>query len=166
MGDLLPDEFPFGRRRDGGAPLESVAPVGAVEEGVLKHTLREGAPVARVEEEALIEVVSGGQVMYRGKERRRSPRQALRAKAVFRAENANGPSGPVQVMNLSMFGVRFWSPRGLSEGDRGSVKMEVGPVKWSSKVRVVNCQSLGDEGFVVGGEFVVNEISRRRVEAA
>lgn len=170
MADVLPDEFPFGRRREEVAPVEQVAagvPVAPVEDGVLKHTLQEeAAAVARVEEDVLIEVVTGGQTVYRGRERRRSPRQALRAKAVFRCENAAGHSGPVQVVNMSMFGARFWSPREVGAGEKGTVKMEVGPVKWSSKVRVVTCQSRGDEGFVLGCEFVANEISRRRVDAA
>ena len=51
-------------------------------------------------------------------------------------------------------------------GDKASVRMELGPVKWSGRVRVVTCDALEDDGHVLGCEFVANELSRRRTDAA
>jgi hypothetical protein len=38
--------------------------------------------------------------------------------------------------------------------------MEVGPVKWGSRVRVVKCDASA-EGYEIGCEFVVNELGAR-----
>jgi hypothetical protein len=70
------------------------------------------------------------------------------------------------VINISMFGIRLWSPRAAAPGDRAAVRMELGPVKWSSRVRVVTCDALEDDGYVLGCEFVANELSKRRTDAA
>ncbi|MDB5321172.1 MAG: hypothetical protein JWN40_2803, partial [Phycisphaerales bacterium] len=98
---------------------------------------------------------------YGGPERRRSPRQALRAKAIYRNDMNPAGAGPVQILNFSMGGVRLWSAKPLKTGERANVKMEIGPVKWSGRVKVVTCESHDDDGFAVGCEFAANEMSRR-----
>jgi len=97
----------------------------------------------------------------RGPERRKTPRQPLRAKATFRGEEDVTAQRTVRIVNLSLKGVRFWSGQQMSSGDRGNVRMEAGPVKWASRVRVVSCVSQG-EGYEVGCEFVTNELGPRR----
>jgi hypothetical protein len=97
----------------------------------------------------------------RGPERRKTPRQALRAKASFRGEADVTAQRTVRIVNLSLKGVRFWSGQQMSSGDRGDVRMEAGPVKWASRVRVVSCVTQG-EGYEVGCEFVANELGPRR----
>jgi hypothetical protein len=97
----------------------------------------------------------------RGPERRKTPRQALRAKASFRGEADVTAQRTVRIVNLSLKGVRFWSGQSMSSGDRGDVRMEAGPVKWASRVRVVSCVPQG-EGYEVGCEFVANELGPRR----
>jgi hypothetical protein len=98
---------------------------------------------------------------YTGPERRRSPRQSLRAKAIYRNDANPAGAGPVQVLNLSMGGVRLWSTKPMKKGERGNVRLEVGPVKWSGRVKVVACDAHDDEGYSVGCEFATNEMSRR-----
>jgi hypothetical protein len=98
---------------------------------------------------------------YGGPERRRSPRQALRAKAIYRNDMNPAGAGPVQILNFSMGGVRLWSAKPLKTGERANVKMEIGPVKWSGRVKVVTCESHDDDGFAVGCEFAANEMARR-----
>jgi hypothetical protein len=95
-----------------------------------------------------------------GAERRRSPRQAIRAKATFRSDADVTAVRAVQIANLSLMGVRFRSNQPMSVGDRGNVRMEVGPVKWGSRVRVVKCDAAAD-GYEIGCEFVVNELGAR-----
>lgn len=97
----------------------------------------------------------------RGPERRKTPRQALRAKASFRGEEDVTAQRTVRIVNLSLKGVRFWSGQQMSSGERGNVRMEAGPVKWASRVRVVSCVSQG-EGYEIGCEFVANELGPRR----
>jgi len=96
-----------------------------------------------------------------GPERRKTPRQALRAKASFRGEEDVTAQRTVRIVNLSLKGVRFWSGQQMSSGERGNVRMEAGPVKWASRVRVVSCVHQG-EGYEIGCEFVANELGPRR----
>jgi hypothetical protein len=118
-------------------------------------------------EEPLVQVELAGRVVYTGPERRRSPRQNLRTKALYKPEHASTPAGPVHINNLSMLGVRFWSKTPIRQSDRGSLKLEVGPLRWSSKLKVVSCLAAEDEqGYVIGAEFVSNELPRGRTATA
>jgi hypothetical protein len=100
---------------------------------------------------------------YKGPERRRSPRQSLRAKATYRNDLNPAAAGPVQILNFSMCGLRFWSTKAMKVGERGMVKMEIGPVKWTGRVKVVTCNPQDDEGYALGCEFAANEVGRRAV---
>jgi hypothetical protein len=182
MEGVLPEEFPFSKRReekapDAPAPVAVSAPIAApAPENVATTQATDATPfvaapvaaprVEHVEEEPLVEIATSGRVVYRGRERRRSPRQALRAKAVYRDEINTATSGPVQVLNISMFGVRIWSPRPMQAGDRGNIRLELGPVKWASMMRVVMAEAVDGEGYIMGCEFVAKELPRRRVDAA
>jgi hypothetical protein len=100
---------------------------------------------------------------YKGPERRRSPRQSPRAKATYRNDLNPAAAGPVQILNFSMCGVRFWSTKAMKVGERGTVKMEIGPVKWTGRVKVVTCNPQDEEGYAMGCEFAANEVGRRAV---
>jgi len=182
MSAVLPDEFPFNRAKP--AP-EPIAPVAAPEPAprpapaIIPDAVAPAPtavpvapPAESVTDEPLIEVRAACATLYRGPERRRSPRQALRAKAVYRPDSAalgeSGHPAGVQVSNISMLGVRFWARGAVPAGAKGSVRMEVGPLKWSSRVRVVACVPCeDDDGYVIGCEFVGNELKRgRRTDAA
>lgn len=117
------------------------------------------APQAKPAAAPAVEPVSP----YKGPERRRSPRQSLRAKATYRNDLNPAAAGPVQILNFSMCGVRFWSTRSMKVGERGTVKMEIGPVKWTGRVKVVTCHPQDDEGYALGCEFAANEVGRRAV---
>jgi len=102
---------------------------------------------------------------YTGPERRTSPRQAVRAKGMYRNELNPAAAGPVQILNFSMTGVRLWSSRPMKAGERGNVKMEIGPVKWNSRVKVITCEPQDDEGYAVGCVFAQSEAITRRTAA-
>jgi translation initiation factor IF-2 len=102
---------------------------------------------------------------YNGPERRRSPRQALRAKAIYRADMNPAAAGPVQLVNVSLTGCRLFSTRPMKVGERAQVRMEIGPVKWFGRVKVVTCRSEDGEGYTVGCEFAGNEVARRSAAA-
>jgi hypothetical protein len=99
-------------------------------------------------------------------ERRRSPRQQLGAKGFVRGEDTTIPGWKVDMVNISMLGIRFRSSRPLEEGERASVKMELGPMRWSSKLRVVHCEAIDRQNYTIGCEFVANELSRPMARAA
>jgi PilZ domain-containing protein len=99
-------------------------------------------------------------------ERRRSPRQGLIAKALIKNENGPGPGWKVDLLNISMLGLRFRSNTSLLPGDTASVKLEVGPVRWATKFKVIHAHQLEDGHYSIGCQFIANELSRASRRAA
>ena len=135
------------------------------------YTAPASTPTTLPIEEPLLEILTPAPTQYRGPDRRRSPRQALRAKAIYRAElgipGAIAHPEPVQVSNMSMLGVRFWSRAPLAPGAKGALRVEIGPMRWGSLLRTVTCIPCpDDDGYLIGCQMIGNEIKRRRTDAA
>ena len=168
---MFPDEFPFKRP---GAPrsIKAVpaAPVIAEPEPQVAESVPTPTPVVQaapapllpriVEEEEQLPQPPPASAEPVDHERRRSPRQGLIAKALVRNENGNGPGWKVDLLNISMLGIRFRSHTSLLPGDTASVKLEVGPVKWATKLRVIHSHRLNDGNYSIGCQFVANELAR------
>ncbi len=99
------------------------------------------------------------------KDRRRSPRQRMNAKASLRVDTLGGNPLHVEIDNLSLLGIRFRSNRELLVNDKANLRLEVGPLKWASRLRVINCQQNRDASYTIGCEFVGNELARGRAAA-
>jgi hypothetical protein len=99
-------------------------------------------------------------------ERRRSPRQVLVARGLIRHEVGNAPGWKVDLLNVSMMGMRFRSTDSMVPGDKAFVKLEVGPLRWAAKLRVVHCSKLDSGEWSIGCEFVANELARPSARAA
>jgi hypothetical protein len=101
------------------------------------------------------------------RERRRSPRQTLVAKATVRSDVQATVVASGFVSNISMAGVGFHTRRPLQVGEKYQLRIEVGPMKWASRLRVVTCKPVGDT-WDVGAEFVGNDLAqlaRREIAA-
>ena len=101
------------------------------------------------------------------RERRRSPRQTLVAKATVRSDVQATVVASGFVSNISMAGVGFHTRRPLQVGEKYQLRVEVGPMKWASRLRVVTCKPVGDT-YDIGAEFVGNDLaqlSRRELAA-
>ena len=101
------------------------------------------------------------------RERRRSPRQTLVAKATVRSDVQATVVASGFVSNISMAGVGFHTRRPLQVGEKYQLRVEVGPMKWASRLRVVTCKPVGDT-WDIGAEFVGNDLaqlSRREIAA-
>jgi hypothetical protein len=94
-------------------------------------------------------------------ERRRSVRQTLVAKATLRSGLIPVAARPVRVSDISMLGIAFQSRIPMDVGDKHDLSLEVGPMRWASRVRVVSCTPNPDNTFDIGAEFVGNELNRR-----
>jgi len=93
-------------------------------------------------------------------DRRKSPRQTLLAKAMLRPD-AGGPARAVELRNLSLLGVRFRAPEPLADGERFQIKLEVGPLKWATRLRVINCvRDESGAAYYIGCAFIGNELTR------
>jgi hypothetical protein len=104
------------------------------------------------------------------RERRRAARQTLVAKATIRPDASVTMPALVTtgfVSNISMGGIGFHTRRPLAVGEKYSLNLEIGPVKWASRFRVVSCQAHGGTGtFDVGAEFVGNDLMSRTKQMA
>jgi hypothetical protein len=179
MDRLLPDEFPFNKRRaareaETGATA-AAAPAATVASPAPATPAVQGAGAAAAPTAAatgasnMLALVPRAPVSsdlpvvapYRGPERRRAIRLPMRVLSIYRGDINPAGAGPVQLINISMCGVRLWSARPLKVGERGTVKLDVGPVRWSTRVRVIACDSRDGEGFTVGCEFATCEGKRR-----
>src|SRR5215212_1063568 len=87
-------------------------------------------------------------------ERRRSPRQTLVAKAVVRSEATQTTVATGFISNISMLGVGFHTRRGLAIGETFHLRVEAGPVNWSTRLRVVSCRPHETGTYDVGAEFL------------
>lgn len=99
------------------------------------------------------------------KDRRRSPRQRMSAKATLRVDTVGGNPLTVQIDNLSLLGVRLRADRELLVNDKANIRLEVGPLKWASRLRVINCIRHDATRYTIGCEFIGNELARGRVAA-
>jgi hypothetical protein len=107
-------------------------------------------------------------VYPRAQERRRSPRQTLVAKAVVRSEFNQTTVATGFLSNISMLGVGFHTRRPLTVGEKFQMRLELGPMKWATRLRVVSCQPHDAGTFDVGAEFIGNDLGAavQRVAAA
>jgi hypothetical protein len=99
------------------------------------------------------------------KDRRRSPRQRMNAKASLRVDTVAGNPLYVEIDNLSLLGVRFRVNRELLINDKANIRLEVGPLKWNARLRVINCIAQDERTYLIGCEFVGNELARGRAAA-
>ena len=91
-------------------------------------------------------------------ERRRSYRQTLVVKGMlYRDDNAAAPQR-VRLRNVSMGGVGFESAVPVEKGKYCRLVIELGPARLNWRVKVVCCGKLGESGYVLGGQFVTNEL--------
>jgi hypothetical protein len=93
-------------------------------------------------------------------ERRKNKRDPLATAALLRIDGIPGPSTKIELMDISVAGARFRSPRKLDVGEKAQIRVEVGPFRWTTRLRVVHCTPL-EEGFAsIGCAFQRTELLR------
>ena len=100
-------------------------------------------------------------VYPRANERRRSPRQTLVAKAVVRSEFNQNTVATGFLSNISMLGVGFHTRRPLSIGEKFQMRLELGPMRWATRLRVVSCQPHDSGTYDIGAEFIGSDLVDR-----
>ena len=91
-------------------------------------------------------------------ERRRSSREPVKAKGLVSAKESRYGGEQegqlVEVADLTLHGVGFHSPVAYEPGDLRSILVMAGPLRLSSRFRVVSCRAdASGSQFEVGGEF-------------
>jgi hypothetical protein len=171
IGDMaldFPPDFPFNRQPTAPATREPIRLVGNPAVVAATGTLQPSAVEARASALATaapaprVNAASAGAAPL--VERRRSPRQTLVAKASIRPDTAVQVTSLIQagfVSNISMNGVGFHTRKPLEIGGTYRITLELGPLKWASRLKVITCRHDEDsETFDVGGQFIGNELSR------
>src|SRR5688572_5455445 len=188
---LFPDEFPF-NKRDVEAPFAPATDhvAAAVEIPLVKvGPIHDEVPAAPAPAAVVVSPVihpeavtpAEAQAMaasvavvapvtaapLSAKDRRRSPRQRLAARATLRIDHTGGNPLQVEIENVSLLGIRFRASRELLIGDKANIRLEVGPLKWATRLRVINCIETDEANtYAVGCEFVGNELARPYTVAA
>jgi hypothetical protein len=93
-------------------------------------------------------------------ERRKIRRDALNTAALLRVDGVHGPPLKIELSDISIAGARFRSPQKLDLGDKAQVRVEVGPFRWTTRLRVVHCEPLDDGGASIGCAFLRTELLR------
>ena len=88
-------------------------------------------------------------------DRRRMPRESIIARGLVsvRAAGEETDGHMVSVLDLTLQGVGFNSPVAFNEGDLHHILVMAGPLRLSSRLKVVSSRPCGDGSFEVGGEF-------------
>jgi hypothetical protein len=156
-----PAEKPAGEPASAGGPPARATPV-ATPDQTIPFAARPISASASITPQAVAPEITATEFRagHKGPERRKSPRLPLRARAIYRSDRDPAAAGPVQLIDVSNCGVRIWSPRPVKLGERGNVKLELGPVRFSNRVKIVACES-NDEGFTVGCEFASTDLAKR-----
>ena len=176
---LFPDEFPFSTREVESPVEPAAAPaaemplvhIGPMIEETHVAPIASAAPV--VAGNIATEVAMPADAVQSSpmqaapmKDRRRSPRQRLAARATLRIDHTGGNPLNVEIDNVSLLGIRFRASRELLVGDKANIRLEVGPLKWATRLRVINCLQADTNLFAIGCEFVGNELARPYTVAA
>jgi len=181
----LPDEFPFNSRRYANQEPDAAAESQAQNEAqATELTAEEVEEVAQAANAAAILTAPTAASPVRSQgvqhaaptmtymrapaapvvERRSAVRQTLIARATIRPESnyaGIGPSAAGYISNISLRGVGFHTRRPLIIGERYSIKLEVGPMRWATRLKVVTCEPHPGGTYDVGAEFVTNELQIR-----
>jgi hypothetical protein len=179
---LFPDEFPFNKREVEAPAEQAAAPAAPAEMPLFKvgpildevpaarvAPMISAAPVVTIAAEVAMPaeaVESAAPQPVAMKERRRSPRQRLAARATLRIDHTGGNPLAVEIDNVSLLGIRFRAGRELLVGDKANIRLEVGPLKWATRLRVINCLQTDANVYAIGCEFVGNELARPYTVAA
>ncbi|HEV2296658.1 MAG TPA: hypothetical protein VGR35_22640 [Tepidisphaeraceae bacterium] len=86
-------------------------------------------------------------------ERRRMPREAVAAKGLLSIDRFDEEGQMVEVLDLNLQGIGFRSPAALEIGCYHQILVMAGPLRLSSRLRVVAVRPYDDGSFEVGAEF-------------
>lgn len=93
-------------------------------------------------------------------ERRKVKRDALAASALLRVDGFRGPPSKIELIDISIAGARFRCTHALEVGEKAQVRLEVGPFRWTTRLRVIHCTRTEDRSLTVGCAFLRTELLR------
>jgi hypothetical protein len=160
MAALFPDDFPFNSRTPS---VDSVSSITYAEPMQAVEPIAPAAPAPAPIIEPVAPVTAVPTTPAHpppSSERRKALRHTLVARAQLRADMGFTSLVNVDVQNISLIGVRFLSQHPIDAQQKAQLRMEAGPLRWSSRVRVVTCQADNAGRYHIGCQFVGNEMMK------
>lgn len=102
----------------------------------------------------------GAEAAPRRVERRKFRRDPMTAQALVRVDDFHGPPVKVMLGDISIAGVRFRCARPFTVGEKGQIRLQVGPLRWTTRLRVIYCNREPDTMHSVGCAFLRTELLR------
>lgn len=93
-------------------------------------------------------------------ERRKIKRDALSTSALLRIDGFHGPPTKIELTDISIAGARFRCDRPLDIGEKAQIRLEVGPLRWTTRLRVIHCTRIDETHMSVGCAFLRTELLR------
>jgi hypothetical protein len=93
-------------------------------------------------------------------ERRKIKRDALATTALLRIDGYHGPPIRIELTDITIAGARFRCPRPLEIGEKAQVRLEVGPLRWTTRLRIIHCTRIENDQVSVGCAFLRTELLR------
>ena len=81
------------------------------------------------------------------------PRESVTAKGLLSMDRFDEEGQMVEVFDLTLQGIGFRSHVTLETGGYHQILVMAGPLRLSSRLRVVSCRAYEQGGFEVGAEF-------------
>ena len=80
--------------------------------------------------------------------------------ALLRIDGIHGPPMHVKLIDISVAGARLHCPHLLDAGEKAQIRLEIGPLRWTTRLRVVHSVPLDDGSASVGCAFLRTELLR------
>jgi hypothetical protein len=92
-------------------------------------------------------------------ERRKLMRDRISVAGLIQPDGFRGPPIKVTLIDISIAGVRFSAPGPLDVGDKLQIRVEAGPFRWTTRMRVIHCTRTPDASLI-GCAFLRTELLR------
>ena len=92
-------------------------------------------------------------------ERRKLLRDKMAAPGLIHPDGFKGPPIKVSLVDISVQGCRFNAPQTLEIGEKLQIRVEAGPFRWTTRMRVIHC-TRNATGSVIGCAFLRTELLR------
>lgn len=159
----FPAEFPFNRRSTDAAEaiVAAPAPQAQIQQPEIEPAIEQSPPLVAPPVASVPRVATRASMpVLKPTERRKVRRDAMATAALIRVDSIHGPPFKVTLTDISIAGARFRSARPFGADDRGQIRLEVGPVRWTTRLRVVHCAQDADGLNTVGCAFLRTELLR------
>lgn len=93
-------------------------------------------------------------------ERRKIKRDSLSTSALLRIDGYHGPPTKIELTDISIAGARFRCDRPMDIGEKAQIRLEVGPLRWTTRLRVIHCTRIDATHLIIGCAFLRTELLR------